>query len=445
MTKGKNRVGEKDIVSKVEAYMQAMTQAGRFSGSALLAHKGKILHSAGYDLANREHGVANTPYTKFRIGSITKQFTAMAVMILAEQGKLGVHDLLLQHLPYSPESWKEITIHHLLNHTSGLVNLTNFPGCQETTARLPLSVREVVELFREKPLEFRPGSQYRYSNSGYILLGDIIERASGISYEVYLREHIFGPLEMADSGYDRFETILPHRASGYTRKDGEWTGVPYVDMGFPYAAGALYSTVEDLYLWDQALLAGCLITRESHARMMMIAPLLAPYGYGLGMGREHNRRTVGHAGGIHGFRANFVRFPEEPACVIALCNSETSGFIEVTKSLGAILFSEKYEVPEAKTPAKISDTVLAAYVGTYELISGVTLHVESRDGRLLVTSGTARSLFLPESETVFFREDSQDTLTFPASGKGPVRHLTLRQADVEVEARALPTERAGRL
>ena len=128
---------------------------------------------------------------------------------------------------------------------AGLANLTSFPGIFETTARQTQTVREVVELFREKPLEFRPGSQYRYSNSGYILLGDIIERTSGVSYENFLQEQIFTPLEMADSGYDRFETVLPHRASGYTRQAGEWVGVAYCDMGFPYAAGALYSTVED--------------------------------------------------------------------------------------------------------------------------------------------------------------------------------------------------------
>ncbi len=434
MTKG-NKGSEKDIVATVETYMQAMTQAGKFSGSVLLAQKGKILHSAGYDLANREHRVPNTSQTKFRIGSITKQFTAMAIMILAEQGKLSVHDPVLQHLPYSPESWKEITIHHLLNHTAGLVNLTDFPGCLETTARLPLTVREVIELFRKKPVEFRPGSQYRYSNSGYILLGDIIERASGVSYEAFLREQIFDPLQMADSGYDRFETVLPHRASGYTRKGGEWVVTAYVDMGFPYAAGALYSTVEDLYRWDQALFAERLITKDSHARMTMITPLLAPYGYGLVIGREHNRRTVGHAGGINGFRANFIRFPDETACVIALCNSEVAAFTEVTKALGAILFEEKYDIPEVTTPAKLPEALLAAYVGAYELMPGVTLSVESQDGCLQVTSNAARNRFLPKSETVFYREDNKDTLTFHTVRKGGVSHLTLRQADVEVEAK----------
>ncbi len=439
MTNAKKKTTEKGIVSDVEAYMQAMTRAGKFSGSVLLAHKGKILHSAGYDLANREHGVANTPHTKFRIGSITKQFTAMAIMILAEQGKLRVHDPLLPHLPYSPEAWKEITIHHLLNHTAGLANLTSFPGIFETTARQPQTVREVVEIFREKPLEFRPGSQYRYSNSGYILLGDIIERTSGVSYETFLQEQIFTPLEMADSGYDRFEAVLPHRASGYTRQAGEWAGVAYLDMGFPYAAGALYSTVEDLYRWDQALLAQRLISEQAHARMTMIAPLLAPYGYGVGMGWQHNRKTVEHAGGINGFRANLVRFPDEPACVIALCNSETSAFIDVTKALGAILFGEKVEMPEVKTPAKVAAAVLASYVGLYELMPHVTLQVEGKEGCLLVTSGTARSRFLPDSDTVFFREDSKDTLTFHTSRKGDVTHLTLRQADVEVEARKVST------
>jgi CubicO group peptidase (beta-lactamase class C family) len=439
MTKAKLKSSEKDIVSRVEAYMQAMTQAGKFSGSVLLAHKGKILHSAGYDLADREHGIANTPHTKFRIGSITKQFTAMAIMILAEQGKLSVHDPVNQHLPYSPDHWKEVTIHHLLNHTSGLANLTSFPGCFETMARLPLPVREIVETFREKPLEFSAGTKHRYSNSGYILLGDIIERASGVSYERFLRELIFDPLEMADSGYDHFETVLAHRARGYNRQDGEWVGCAYLDMGYPFAAGALYSTVEDLYRWDQALLAGRLIAKESHARMTTITPLLSTYGYGVAMGRAHNRNTVEHAGGIHGFRSNLVRFAEEPVCAIALSNSEASDFIGVTKSLGAILFGEKYELPAVMTPMEIGVGVLAAYVGIYEVMPGVTVYVESKDGRLVVTSGTARNRFVPASETVFFREDTGDAITFHTTAKRVVSHLTLRQAEVEINARKVAT------
>ncbi len=202
--------------------MQAMTEADEFCGAVLVAQEGEVLLSGGYGLADREHDVANLPQTKFRLGSITKQFTSVAILMLAEQGKLSLDDPISRHLPYSPEHWKDITVHHLLNHTSGLGNLADIPGIQETKARLPLSVREIVETFREIPLEFRTGTAFRYSNSGYFVLGDIVERVSGLSYEDFLQTHIFGPLEMADSGYDHHQTILKNRATGYRKQDGEW-------------------------------------------------------------------------------------------------------------------------------------------------------------------------------------------------------------------------------
>lgn len=423
------------IACRADEYMQAMTQIGKFSGAILIARAGQVLHRAGYDMADREHGVANTPSTKFRLGSITKQFTSMAIMVLEERGKLSSQDLISKHLPYSPDHWKEITIHQLLNHTSGLGNLADIPGCQQTTAPLSLSVRELIETFRETPLEFSAGTQHRYSNSGYFLLGDIIERASGMSYEKFLRDNIFDPLQMADSGYDHYDTILKNRATGYCRQDGEWIRARYLDMSFPFSAGALYSTVEDLYRWDQALDAARLISKASLARMITITPLLTCYGYGLLMGREHNRRTVGHAGGINGFRANFVRFPDESACVIVLSNSEASDFFGVTKTLAAIMFGEKYEMPLGKAPVTIVESVLASYAGVYEIVPGVRLRVASRDGRLIVTCGKARSQFLPESETVFFANDSGDRITFHTASQTSVSHLTLVQAEVEAQAR----------
>jgi hypothetical protein len=208
-------------------------------------------------------------------------------------------------------------------------------------------------------------------------------------------------------------------------------------MSFPYAAGALYSTVEDLFRWDQAMLAGRLIAAESHARMTTVTPLLTTYGYGVGMGREFNRRTVGHAGGIHGFRSHLIRYPDEPACAVALSNSEEAECVAITKSLSAILFGEKIEAPAVKTPIEVPADRLAAYAGDYEIVPGIALHVESGDRRLIVTSGAARARFLPESETVFYREESPDTLSFHVSGAGSVSHVTLKQGDVEVVARRL--------
>ena len=425
---------QEDIVCRMDEYLRAMTQISKFSGSVLLARSGQVLHSAGYGLADREHTVANTPRTKFRLGSITKQFTAMAVMLLEEQGKLSIQDAISEHLTYSPDHWQGITIHHLLNHTSGLGNLADIPGCQETTARLPLSVRELVETFRETPLEFSPGSGHRYSNSGYFLLGDIIERVSGVTYEQFLTNHIFGPLGMTDSGYDHHETVLVDRATGYRRQGGEWFRAGYLDMGFPFAAGALYSTVEDLYRWDQALLMGRLVSKQAHTRMTIVTPLLSSYGYGFVIGREHGRKTVGHAGGVNGFRANFVRFPDEPACVILLSNSEATDFRDVTQALTAILFGEEQEARTVKRPVKVADDLLASHAGTYQVVPGLTLRVESQGGYLVVTCGNARGRFLPESDTMFFHEESGDALTFHATTETGGNYLTLRQAEAELEA-----------
>lgn len=424
--------GEDDAARQAEEYMQAMTRAGKFSGAVLLSRNGQIVYSGGYGLADREHGAVNTPQTKFRVGSITKQFTSMAVMLLAEQGKLRFSDPISQHLPYSPAHWKDITVHHLLTHTSGLGNLAGIQGSLETTARLPLSVAELVETFRETPPEFSPGTSYRYSNSGYFLLGDIIERVSDVSYETFLQEHIFHPLAMVGSGYDRYQTILPNRATGYCKQNGEWVRASYLDMGFPFSAGALYSTVEDLHRWDQALLAGRLISGEGHARMTTPTPLLTNYGYGMEIGREAGRRTISHAGGINGFRANFVRYPDTPACVAVLCNSEEASFMSVTKALAAILFGESYEVPSLKMPIQVTAQTPALYDGVYEIMPGVSLQVAAKDGHLLVTAGNACRRFVAASETQFFCEENDDTLTFFAPSAPGRSGLTLHQSEVEV-------------
>ncbi len=426
----------------MEAYLQAMTQANKFCGAVLVAQEDQVLFSGGYGIADREHDAPNTPQTKFRLGSITKQFTSVAILMLEEQGKLSVQDPISRYLPYSPEHWKDITVHHLLNHTSGLGNLADIPGIQETKARLPLSVREIIETFREIPLEFRTGTAYRYSNSGYIVLGDIIERVSGLSYEEFLQAHIFGPLEMADSGYDHHQTILKNRATGYRKQNGELVRADYLDMSFPFSAGALYSTVEDLYRWGQALDAGRLISSEAYTRMTTLTPLLTTHGYGLLMGSLHHRRTIGHAGGVNGFRANFVRFPDEHACVIVLCNSEEAEFVTVTKALAAILFGEDYELPEAKSPVTVADALLTSYAGVYEIVPGVTLEVEKHDGHLRVTYGQAKGVFVAQSDTQFSRED--DSITFHVSGEA-VSHLTLSQAQTyapqsRVEATARKVE-----
>ena len=257
--------------------MQAEMRVNGFSGTILLARKGAPIVARGYGPANAEWSIPNTPRTKFRLGSITKQFTSMAVMQLQQQGKLKVQDPICQYLTPCPDAWKPITIHHLLTHTSGIPSYTNSPSYM-TTMMVPKTVDQMVAGFRDLPLEFEPGAQFKYNNSGYFLLGVLLEKVTGQPYERVLGDQIFTPLGMQDSGYDSPTRILPLRASGYSRQGSESTNAPYLDMVQPFAAGALYSTVEDLLKWDQALYTDKLL--PSAARTEMFTPFKGNYAYG---------------------------------------------------------------------------------------------------------------------------------------------------------------------
>ena len=242
-----------ELETRVEEYMTARVKRDHFSGSILIAREGKVLFSKGYGMANHELDVPNTPHTKFRLGSITKQFTAMAILILQQQGKLNVHDKIKKYMPDAPKAWDDITIEHLLTHTSGIYNYTE---SLEFLKTLPVRVtlKELIAKFKDRPLNFKPGEKFSYSNSGYIVLGQIIETASGQNYPSLLKQAIFDPLGMTETGYDNATSILKHRASGYTRRLGiVLTNCDYIDMSIPHAAGALYSTTLDLLKWDQAL------------------------------------------------------------------------------------------------------------------------------------------------------------------------------------------------
>ncbi len=241
-----------DFAGKADEAVQAYVKKGEFSGAVLVAKDGAPLVSKGYGLANRELDVPNTPRTKFRLGSITKMFTAMAILHLEEQGKLAVTDPVCKHVPDCPPAWAKITIHHLLTHTSGIPNFTSLPDYPKTMAA-PSAVNQTVARFRDRPLDFDPGEKFRYSNSGYVLLGQVIEKVAIESYGAVLKRTIFEPLGMKDTGYDSGAEIIPRRASGYSRQAERFRNAMYIDMSIPHAAGGLYSTVEDLLIWDQAL------------------------------------------------------------------------------------------------------------------------------------------------------------------------------------------------
>ncbi len=314
------------VAVRADAYIKS----AHIQGSVLLANGGKIILAQGYGLANIELAVANKPETKFRLGSITKQFTAAAILQLQEQGKLSLGDPISKYISGSPAAWSGVTVRHLLTHTSGIHSYTDdadYPNHMREQAGAPL---EFLNRFSKLPLDFAPGTKFHYDNSGYFLLGVIIEQVSGLKYEDYLRKHIFEPLQMTDTGYDWPSTVLRDRASGYS-KDGAGGEInaDFLDMGQPYAAGSLYSTVLDLYKWDRALYTTKVLSAKS------IEAAFTPneydwgpgikYGYGWGISQVHGHKAVGHGGGINGFSTVIWRAIEEDAVSIVLSNRDDSG------------------------------------------------------------------------------------------------------------------------
>ena len=309
-----------DISSRLDDFLTKQTTERSLSGSVLVAREGKLLLNNGYGEADREKKVPNTARTKFRIASITKQFTAMAVLILQARGKLGVQDRVCAYILNCPPAWEAITFHHLLTHTSGLPDYYSSTDWR-TFQATPMTPSGIVAHFMDKPLDFQPGEKWNYSNSGYTVLGTLIEQVSGISYEAFIKENILDPLKMEDTGYlDNTEGM----AVGYATANST-TPADFEDASSLYASGGMYSTVGDLYLWDQALYADKLIPKD--LRDKMLTPYLPmsnfagfSYGYGSMIGEIAGRRAVGHAGRIEGFSSLNMYFPDDKVAVVILSN-----------------------------------------------------------------------------------------------------------------------------
>jgi CubicO group peptidase (beta-lactamase class C family) len=413
--------------------MRARVELEHFSGAIAIARGGDLLVSQGYGLANREHAVPNSPLTKFRLASVSKQFTATAIMLLQQQGKLHVHDPIGAHLADCPTTWGMVTIHHLLSHTSGVPNHTDFPETWATIGQ-PKTVPELIATFKDRSLDFAPGQRWNYSNSGYILLGALVEQLAGQSYEQFMREQIFEPLGMFDSGYDRHTPILPHRAAGYARRDGAVVNAGYIDMSIPYAGGALYSTVGDLCLWDQALYAERLIPQELQNMMFTPAPIAespgqADYGYGWAIYRTFERRCVGHSGGIFGFSTHLTRFLDDRILIVVLSNLESPYISAINHDLAAIIFGKPYSLPQSRQAIALDPNIYESYAGEYSFADDGRTHtlVVRREGDRLVAqiAGDPPFELLPLSELEFFVEVFDDRFTFGVDPRGQAAYIVM--------------------
>jgi len=351
-----------DHGAKIQEVLALAHKYRQFNGSALVAENGKVIYKGGFGLANMEWNIPNTPDTKFRLGSITKQFTSTLTMQLVEQGKIKLDAKISDYLPdYRKDIGQKVTIHQLLTHTSGIPSYTGQPGFFQNVSRNPYKVDEFVKKYASGDLEFEPGSKYSYNNSGYFLLGAIIERVTGKPYEQVLKEKIFDPIGMKNTGYDHHDTILPKRATGYSKTPDGYTNAAYLDMSIPYAAGSLYSTVEDLYLWDQALYTDKVLSAQS--KELMYKPFLEDYAYGWVVQKASFKQNgndvqiITHGGGINGFTTTIVRFPHEQNLIVMLDNTGTGNLNRLSDSIAKILYNQPYDQPKMSIVAVLSKTI----------------------------------------------------------------------------------------
>ena len=430
-----------NIGVRMDQIVQSYTANKQFMGTVLVARGDEVLLSKGYGSANLEWGIPNAPSTKFRLASVSKQFTAAAILLLEEQGKLKVEDPVKKHLPDAPAAWDTITIFNLLTHTSGI---TNESGQLPTTPFASTAAN--VARFRDKPLDFAPGERFNYSNNGYILLGFLIERISGRSYEAFLRDNIFAPLGMKDSGYDSNSDVILRRAAGYSSdplKDA--VNANYIHMSIPHGAGALYSTTEDLLRWERGLFGGKLLTAASLQKMT--TPFKNGYAFGLGVGTANGRMSISHNGAIQGFNTLLTYYPESKTTVVVLSNLVGSALGPISTRLTALAHGETITLQSERQEITLAPEALGRYEGTYRMAGGAEMLITVDNNRLLGKLGNQSAMpMFPESETMFFLKAVDAQIEFPnAAGPGNLSQLILHQNGRNVTGTRLDEAEVRRL
>jgi CubicO group peptidase (beta-lactamase class C family) len=409
---------QKNYSDQLDKYVQAQMNIKGFSGAVLVMSKNKVLLKKAYGLADREWNVPNTTDTKFRIGSITKQFTAACILQLIEQGKLSFDDRLTKFIPGFPKG-DSVTIHMLLNHTSGIASYTDQADFNKVLT-LTLSADSMISFFKNRPYNFSPGAKFKYNNSGYFLLGYIIEKVSGLSYANYLRKNILDKLGMMNSGADRLDTILPMRAKGYSKVNGRYVNADPISLAWPYSAGILYSTLDDIYKWDRALYGTSIISASS--KQKMFTPGKSNYGYGIVIDSLEKHLHIWHNGGIPGFVSDISRYVNDDVCIIVLSNNDFNADL-LANGLANIVFDMPVEIPYVHKEIKLDPALLDRYIGKFNAF--MTIEVIKKDGRLYRhRDGTPDIELKPESETKFFYADDSDRqLEFEIDKEGKVSKI----------------------
>jgi D-alanyl-D-alanine carboxypeptidase len=353
--------------SALDALLVDMVDDPRGPGVAILvARNGQVLYREARGLANVEHAVQLSPDHVFRIASASKMFTAAAILRLCDDGKLALDDALVKFLPEFPNA-AAITVRMLLNHTSGLQAINLVPGWVGNPCRADVSMAESIASFSQLPVNFAPGAAYKYNNSGYLLLGAILEVVTGQPWHRTVADMI-APLGMRRTVYGDNTLLVERLVDGYSRKNGVVTRAPFISMTQPHAAGALLSCVDDMLLWGEALFGGRVLRPATLELMQTVVPPCDNYGLGLMTSIVRGRRAFGHSGSIHGFASLFLHLPESQLTVIALQNSDAEDLTDVlVRSAAAVALGDPF--PLARV-VPMPDAALAMYAGTYVLEGG---------------------------------------------------------------------------
>jgi CubicO group peptidase (beta-lactamase class C family) len=417
-----------------DSILQVYADKKMFCGSVLIAMEGKVLLSKGYGMANYSYNVPNSPTTKFKLASVSKQFTAMCIMILQEKGKLATSDRLSKYIPDYPKG-DSVTVHQLLTHTSGIPDFTSMP-LYDSIMTHPHSLEKEISYFKNKPFDFQPGELHRYSNSGYILLTYIIEKVSGKKYGDFVKENIFDPLGMKNSGLYDNRAVLLNVAEGYSDGSDALEVAPYIDMSIPAGAGALYSTVEDLYRWDRALYTEKLVKKASIDKIF--TPEKGKYGYGWQINEFAAHKWIFHTGGIQGFSTVMNRFPDEDMCIVILKNIDNQTFFSANKIVRCVMFGEKYELPIERTVANVNKQIFKTLLGDYELMPGFVMTIRTEGDKIFAqATNQPRLEIFPESEYKYFSKAVDAQMEFSKDDKGNITTMTLLQGGQKIPGKKI--------
>jgi len=370
-----------DNAAKIDEYVQKYYELGQFNGSVLVAEDGNIIFSKGFGYADMENKIPNKTDTKFRLASVTKQFTATLIMQLVEKGKIKLEGRLSDYLSYyRKDIGEKVTIHQILSHTSGLANYTDNQKFMTEEVKNKVAPKDFVLKYCSEDLVFEPGTKWAYSNSGYFILGLVIEEVTGKTYEENLHENIFTPLGMTNSGLEHTDKTYENKAKGYTNILGEFLPARFLEMSIPYSAGSIYSTVEDMFKWDRALYAEKILKNESKEKMF--TPVLNNYGYGWGISEQPigdlKKKVIAHSGGIFGFSSLEFRLVDDNKFVMVLNNFEDGTINQLTLGIVNILYGLEPSKPKQSLALMLSKAIKEK--GVKDAIAEISALKDKKDG-----------------------------------------------------------------